>query len=292
MPEDDRTNLSSADVGAGTQLPGTRIELRRPTVAPRARAAFFDFDGTLSLIRGAWADVMVSMMVDVLGALDKGEAEADLARLARRLILPLTGRQTVYQMIELAKEVEKRGGTPLDPVEYKDMFLDRFWPLIKDRVQGLEQGRIAPEEMLVPGSVAFLEALRDRGLTLVLASGTDHETVIAEAGLLGIAPYFEGRMYGAIEDHTSYSKQMVMQRMVADCDGDSGALVGFSDGYADIEDLKAARAVAIGVAPAVPACREVDEANREFLIQAGADVIIPNYLEHETLLAHLFETPT
>ena len=37
----------------------------------------------------------------------------------------LTGKQTMYQMIELADQIAKRGGTPLDPLEYKKMYLDR-----------------------------------------------------------------------------------------------------------------------------------------------------------------------
>ena len=50
-------------------LPGTSIELCAQSV-PRGQVRFclFDFDGTLSLIREGWQDVMVPMMVDVLAA--------------------------------------------------------------------------------------------------------------------------------------------------------------------------------------------------------------------------------
>jgi phosphoglycolate phosphatase len=48
--------------------------------APFARIAVFDFDGTVSLIRAGWADIMVPMMLEVLTALHTGESEDDLRR--------------------------------------------------------------------------------------------------------------------------------------------------------------------------------------------------------------------
>ncbi len=57
------------------------IEQIRPAVsAERARVALFDFDGTLSLIRAGWTDVMVPMMVEILLDLRTGEPEERLGR--------------------------------------------------------------------------------------------------------------------------------------------------------------------------------------------------------------------
>ncbi len=48
-------------------LPGTSIEIvREVDRAARFRHVLFDFDGTLSLIREGWPEVMVPMMVEVL----------------------------------------------------------------------------------------------------------------------------------------------------------------------------------------------------------------------------------
>ncbi|MDD4785638.1 MAG: hypothetical protein PHO07_00570, partial [Pirellulales bacterium] len=48
-------------------LPGTGIEvIRRRDRSLRPEHILFDFDGTLSLIREGWPEVMVPMMVDVL----------------------------------------------------------------------------------------------------------------------------------------------------------------------------------------------------------------------------------
>ncbi len=52
------------------------IEQLHPGVsANNARVCIFDFDGTISLIRSGWLDVMVPMMVGVLSQLDTGESE-------------------------------------------------------------------------------------------------------------------------------------------------------------------------------------------------------------------------
>ena len=55
------------------------IEILRPgAVAHHARVALFDFDGTLSIIRSGWEDVMIPMMVEALVELKTGESEESL----------------------------------------------------------------------------------------------------------------------------------------------------------------------------------------------------------------------
>src|SRR5579883_2090195 len=98
------------------------IESIRSVSAARARAVVFDFDGTLSLIRSGWVDVMVPMMVEILLDLNTGESEAELRAIVEEFVGRLTGRQTMYQMIELARQVALRGGSPLDPLAYKRMY--------------------------------------------------------------------------------------------------------------------------------------------------------------------------
>ena len=116
------------------------IEHLRPGAsAENARVVIFDFDGTLSLIRAGWVDVMVPMMVEILADLKTGEPEEDLTEIVREYVGRLTGKQTMYQMIALADEVSKRGGTPREPLEYKNQYLDLLWEKIKHRVEALEQ---------------------------------------------------------------------------------------------------------------------------------------------------------
>src|SRR5262245_42373740 len=99
------------------------IQIIRHAVLNQPRAALFDFDGTLSLVRSGWMDVMIPMMVEILGDLGTGEAEADLTMVVEDFVWRLTGKDTIYQMIALADEVKRRGATPLDPVLYKRQYL-------------------------------------------------------------------------------------------------------------------------------------------------------------------------
>src|ERR1017187_8170356 len=134
------------------------IEQLRPGVSARkARVCIFDFDGTISLVRSGWMDVMAPMMVEILLDLKTGESEADLRQVVDDFIWRLTGKQTVYQMIELAEQIRKRGGQPLDPLVYKKMFLDRLNGRIRDRLEELRTGQGAPEKYLVPGTRELVE---------------------------------------------------------------------------------------------------------------------------------------
>src|ERR1035441_10859562 len=81
------------------------------TSAPGARIAVFDFDGTVSLIRAGWVEIMVSMMLEVLTALHTGESQDDLRGVVEPSIWRLTGKDTLYQTIALAEQVTLRGGT-------------------------------------------------------------------------------------------------------------------------------------------------------------------------------------
>ena len=133
------------------QLDSASVEVLSPGVdASACRVVLFDFDGTLSLIRAGWVDVMAPMMVGCLAELDSGESEAELTAVVEEFVSRLTGKQTIYQMIELADQIRSRGGDPLDPLRYKHIYLDRLQTRIKDRVEGLRSGAVSPDEFLVP----------------------------------------------------------------------------------------------------------------------------------------------
>src|ERR1700677_1922930 len=111
------------------------IEPIRPqATAAHARVALFDFDSTLSLIRSGWVDEMVPMMVEILAGLKTGETEAELRTMVEDFVWRLTGKETIYQMMEFAEHVTRRGGRALDPMEYKKMYLDRLWVRIHGRI--------------------------------------------------------------------------------------------------------------------------------------------------------------
>ena len=253
--------------------------LKRGVSAGEARVCLFDFDGTVSLIRSGWMDVMVPMMVEILMDLKTGEAESELRATVEEFIWRLTGKQTVYQMIALAEEVEKRGGTPLAPVEYKKIYLTRLGERIRGRLEELGSGHVSPDKYLVPGTRAWIEALRERGMQLYLASGTDQPYVQAEADLLDVSRYFDGRIYGALDDYKSFSKKILIERLIAQSEFAGHEFLGFGDGYVEIENVKEVGGVAVGVATNEPDCLTVDEWKRRRLAGVGADFIIPNFLD-------------
>ncbi len=265
------------------------VECLHPDVsAAHARVALFDFDGTISLVRAGWVDVMVPMLVEVLVELRTGESEADLHSLVNEFVARLTGEQTIYQMMELARQVELRGGKPLEPLAYKKIYSDRLMAMIEYRREDLRQGRVSPEEYLVPGTRAFLESLRERGLKLYCASGTDEVFTVEEAGLLDVRKYFDGGVYGAQEDYKAFSKEILIQRLISGFEIKGDDLLGFGDGFVEIKNVKDVGGVAVGLATDEPACQVVDEWKRKRLVGVGADFIVPNFLAHDELLGKLF----
>ena len=265
------------------------VENITPGVSARnARVVLFDFDGTLSLIRSGWMNVMVPMMIEILMDLRTGETEEQLRTVVEEFVWQLTGKETIYQMIAFADAIQSRGGKPLAPLVYKKMYLDRLWEKIATRVEGLRKGQADPEKYLVPGARELLAELKDRGLMMYLASGTDEIFMKEEARLLGVTQYFDGGVYGALDDYKSFSKAILIKRILAGADYHGNEFLGFGDGYVEIEEVKNVGGVAVGVASEEPACTKVDEWKRLRLIGVGADYIVPNFLCREQLVASLF----
>ncbi len=269
------------------------IEVINPAAtAANAKAVIFDFDGTLSLIRSGWMEVMVPLCVGQLRALDTGESSEQLRVVVEEFVWRLTGKETIYQMMALADAIRERGGQPLQPLAYKKMYLDRLWLNISDRVEGLRSGSLEPDRFLVPGSKALLESLTERGLLLYLASGTDDANVREEAGLLGVASFFKGGIYGAQDDLKSFSKALLVQRILSQTAAmKPDELLVFGDGYVEIEEVVKAGGVAVGVASSEPECLNVDTWKRERLVRAGADFIVPNYSQLTELFTAVLQAP-
>jgi phosphoglycolate phosphatase-like HAD superfamily hydrolase len=268
------------------------MEIVRPDIARgQFRSVLFDFDGTLSLIREGWPQVMIPMMVEVLRQTGTTESDAHLAELVEAFVMRLTGRQTIYQMIHLADEVRRRGQEPEDPLVYKRRYHDRLLARIQDRLDALADGRAGTADWTVPGSHVMLEGLRRRGLNLYLASGTDLIYVRREAELLGLTPYFGDNIYGAIDDYRNFSKRKIVEEILSKNHLHGHELLGFGDGYVEIEEIKRVGGVAIAVASDEANRQGVNPQKRERLLAAGADVVIGDYREHGKLLEFLLSEP-
>src|SRR5438876_98161 len=179
---------------------------------PQIGHVLFDFDGTVSLIREGWPEVMVPMFVEMLPEL-AGETAEERRKLCWEDIMALNGKQTIYQMIQLAERIKERGGTPKEPLWYKHEYLRRLDERIRHRLEGLRSGAVSRDELLVHGSRPILEMLQHRGLPLYLASGTDEIFVKQESELLNLTPFFGAHIYGALDNYKQFSKKMVIERI-------------------------------------------------------------------------------
>jgi phosphoglycolate phosphatase-like HAD superfamily hydrolase len=252
--------------------------------------AVFDFDGTISLIREGWQHIMIPYFTDEMSVCPgaKDITREAIAEEARDFIYVNTGKQTIYQCIELAERVKKLGGKPLEPLEYKAEYHRRLSLRIKGRIAELEKNPSAAVNHIVPGSFDILPALKSRGVVMYLASGTDEQYVVQEAALLGVDSFFAG-IYGAQDDYKSFSKKMIINRIMAEHKLSGSELLGFGDGYVEIENVKSAGGFACGVATDEIRRRGIDQWKRNRLINSGADIVIPDFSETPRLMRYLFK---
>jgi phosphoglycolate phosphatase len=252
---------------------------------PQISHVLFDFDGTLSLIREGWPAIMLGMFVEMLPA-----RSDDIPDNVRQMLfddmMKLNGKQTIYQMIQFAERVKERGGNPEEPLWYKHEYLRRLESKIQDRIENLRTGKVHPNEHLLHGSRELLELLKARGFHLYLASGTDEIFVKREAELLEVTEYFRDRIYGAKDDYKSFSKKMVIDRILEENKIRGECLLAFGDGYVEIQNTKEVGGLAVAVASdeAENGSGRIDHWKRNRLLAVNADIVIPDYRDAEPLL--------
>ncbi|QOX64737.1 SIS domain-containing protein [Anoxybacterium hadale] len=260
------------------------VEIRRyPKQNAKIKSALFDFDGTLSLIREGWQDVMIPYFIEVLKETPKAEEEEEIKETVRTFVDTLTGKQTIFQCIRLAEEVAARGGQPREALEYKTEYLRRLRERIEHRHEELKAG-CDPEKYTVTGARRLLKALRECGIKTYLASGTDEEDVLMEVRLLQLEDYFDGGIYGALDGVTDCSKELVIRKIISENQLSPDQLISFGDGYVEIELVKNLGGYTFGVASDEVRQKGINQWKRERLIQAGADAIIPDFEDTDKIM--------
>lgn len=271
-------------------LPGTHIEVVNPAVKKgKIHSVLFDFDGTISLLRTGWPEIMEELMVEVLKDTPRGREleENELRKYIRNYIATTAGLQTIYQMMWLAKKVLEFGGIAQDPKEYKQTYNERLFKYIADRLSAIRHGGVPPDTFVLPGAREFLEKLCSLGVRCYLASGTDEVYVKEEARLLRIDQYFAG-IYGARDDWREDAKRRVVKHIIQTHGLQNGEFVAFGDGFVEIKEAKAVKGIAVGVASDEYSPGRVNLWKRDRLVRAGADIIIPDFREYPALLEYLF----
>lgn len=224
---------------------------------------------------------MVELMLQELHPVRyPGETDATVVAQLLSVIRPQIGRATIYQMIRLAEEIQRRGGTPRDPAAVEKDFDERLCRLVASRREAVARGEERVDRFLVPGVQAMLEALQQQGISLVLLSGTRLVDLQEEAEFLGIADYFDGGIFGPGLNPAEFCKGRVIAEIVAREPGGATAIVGFGDGVTETRELAAAGGCVIGIAS--------DEEHRsgtieswksELLIQSGAHLVAPDFAD-------------
>lgn len=282
------TQPAAAPTAAGGRR-WANVEFPAPlSPRPEISHVLFDFDGTLSLVREGWPEVMLRLFLQWIPR-SPGEDDAVLRPALMEDIMRLTGKPTIDQMTLLAERIRQRGGVPHDPQWYKQEFLRGLDERVGGRRAALRSGQIPIDSLLIHQARPLLDYLSALGLRLYLASGTDDAALKHEAELLGLTRYFGPHIYGAHDDPTRFTKPIIIAQMLRD-DGISGnQLLAFGDGFAEIEATKSVGGVAVAVASdeANNGSGRIDAWKRKRLLEVGADVVIPDYRDAIPLVEYL-----
>lgn len=263
-----------------------------PGFAPRPQIshAVFDFDGTLSWLRHGWPDLMCRVFREHY-PLQSGETESAVRDRLLDEILALNGKPSIFQMERFVEMARERGTNPPSPAGLLREYQSRLDDAIEERAALIRGGKSQPDAFVIHGARPLLDDLHQRGIELIILSGTVETRVRQEAELLGLAGYFGAHIYGSQPDAAQFSKRAVLDRLLHEEKIDGANLLSFGDGPVEIHHTKE-----LGGLPIAVASDEVhngsghpDPHKRRQLLAAGADVVIADYRDASALLRIIFK---
>lgn len=259
--------------------------------------AIFDHDGTLSTLRQGWESIMEPMMVRAILGAGEGEDDetlhAHVVASVRDYIDKTTGMQTLAQMKGLVNLVRQFRCVPesavLDESGYKKLYNEELSALVNKRIGKLERKELTVSDCTIKNASEFLHRLHHKGVVLFLASGTDRDDLEHEADILGYRSLFGDRIYGAVGDVSFEAKHIVLENILADIGDETGeGILTFGDGPVEIRETHKKGGYSVGVASDEIRRYGLNTAKRARLIEAGADLVLPDYSQMESLLGLLF----
>jgi len=277
---------------------GTEIELCSESLPPgRIKHAVFDHDGTISTLRQGWELIMAPVMIRAILGDQYETADETLYTKVRHRVLDYidqsTGIQTIVQMEALVEMIREFGLVPAEKIRdkfgYKAIYNDALMEQVNKRIAKFKRGELDISDFTVKGSLDFVRALKQRGVKLYLASGTDRQDVAAESEALGYADLFDGGIYGSLGDITKYSKKMVIDDIMTENNLQGPELAVFGDGPVEMRECRKHEGIAIGIASDEVRRHGLNVEKRTRLIKAGAHIIIPDFSQHSELLTCLFK---
>ena len=259
------------------------------TIRPRIsscpiRGAFFDYDGTVSLIVEGWQDLLTNLFRNTLRQFPGGD---DVSEDRIRQIIDLnTGKKTIAQAVSLVEEVRKLGGNPRSTQEYANEYLVGLDELTRSRIDEVKSGN--RNAHLVPGICEFLAMLKEHGLIICLASGSDETVVRNGLEMFGLTEYFDGGIFGTQPNNDDFCKADILDQFLNRFGLKGEEVVGFGDGYTETKVVHKAGGLAVGIALDEPKRSGINAKRRSRLIEANADWIISDYTNVKLLESELF----
>jgi rfaE bifunctional protein kinase chain/domain len=278
---------------AARYAPGSEIELVRDLPGDiQIRHAIFDHDGTISTLREGWEKIMEPMMIRaVLGSkYDDVPVSTfeSVRRMVRDFIDKTTGVQTLVQMQGLVELVRRGGFVPEEEIrnehEYKAIYNEQLLKMVRDRIAKLNRGELVREDFQIKNAHLFLRRLREKGVKLYLASGTDEADVVAEARALGYADLFEGRIFGAVRDVTVEAKKKVLEQIIREHDLAGYEFATFGDGPVEMRETHKRGGICVGVCSDEVRRFGFNPAKRTRLIRGGAGLLVGDFSQMDRLL--------
>lgn len=262
---------------------------------PAIKYAVFDHDGTISVLREGWEEIMEMCMIDAItgGKTYDSELTSKIRQDCRKFIVRSTGIQTISQMVMLVDIIKKWNLVPkmemLTPQQYKDIYNKTLLTFIAKRVENVKKGLLTPEDVTVKGSIEFLKILAENGVKIYLASGTDQEDVHREAQLLGYADYFTGGIFGSVGDMHNDPKRQVLKNILRTERVEMERLAIFGDGPVEMREARNNGALAVGVQSNEIRRYGWNESKYNRLLYAGADILIPDFMEYNKIASFLLK---
>lgn len=257
----------------------------------------FDHDGTISVLRQGWENVMNSMMIKSITGEKFNRISMDLFKKINKKVQDYidksTGIETIIQMEALVDMVKFFGLIPkrniLDSYSYKKEYLKQLLCFISNRIHKFKNGELDIKDLTIKSSLDFIKHLSIVNLNLYLASGTDEDDVKNEASILGYSQHFKGGIYGALNIINNNSKRTVIKNIIEKNTLRGHELMVIGDGPVELRECRRHGGIAIGVASDEIRRYGLNVKKRERLIKGGAQIIIPDFSQYKKLLKFLFK---
>ena len=262
------------------------------------QSVILDHDGTISTLREGWETVMHKVMIEEICGEKLLHISSDeynrLSIICEKFINDTTGIQTIIQMMGLRDIILEEGYVQRDkvktPAEYKAIYLDNLMYSVNDRIKKYNNGERSIHDFTILGSVEMLKSFHGKNLKLFLASGTDEDSVVAEAQSLGYSNLFSGGIRGSKGNEIGDAKKIVINRIIEEgnCKGENLMVVG--DGPVEIIEGRKVGALCIGIASDEVRRHGMNYKKRTRLIRAGSNIIIPDFSQLNQLLKIIFKS--